>query len=49
MSPIKLDDNNLCFIDYAHTPEALEFALKELRSLENLLCSFIHAEVKGIN
>ncbi len=42
MSPIKLDDNNLCFIDYAHTPEALEFALKELRSLgeSTLWCLF---------
>ena len=42
MSPIELDDNNICFIDYAHTPEALEFALKALRSLgeATLWCLF---------
>jgi len=42
MTPIELDDNNICFIDYAHTPEALEFALKALRSLgeATLWCLF---------
>ena len=42
MTPIELDDNNICFIDYAHTPEALEFALKTLRSLgeATLWCLF---------
>ena len=31
MELIKLNKNNYCCIDYAHTPEALEWALKELR------------------
>tara|TARA_B100000131_G_C18098693_1_gene605084 strand:- start:114 stop:1592 length:1479 start_codon:yes stop_codon:yes gene_type:complete len=35
MSAIKLDEKNLCFIDYAHTPEALEKVLKDLRSFSS--------------
>ena len=31
MELIKLNNNNYCCIDYAHTPDALESALKELR------------------
>ena len=31
MELIKLHNNNYCCIDYAHTPDALESALKELR------------------
>ena len=31
MDLIKLNNNNYCCIDYAHTPDALESALKELR------------------
>ena len=32
MELIKLKNNNYCCIDYAHTPDALESALKELRN-----------------
>jgi len=42
MELIKLHNNNYCCIDYAHTPDALESALKELRKSFNgkLWCVF---------